>query len=59
MLDWLSLKTDGHVPSRSWFLNKLKKLFTDENVAGHLLRSGGTTVLALAGVPLNCIQSIG
>ena len=55
----LWLKADGRVPTRSWFINRLKALFPDDNVAGHSLRSGGATALALAGVPLARIQIIG
>ena len=55
----LWLKSDGHVPTRSWFISKSKRLFPEEDVSGHSLHSGGTTTLALAGVPLNCIQLIG
>lgn len=55
----LWLKADGLVPTRSWFINRLKALFPDDNIAGHSLRSGGATALALAGVPLERIQIIG
>ena len=47
------------VPTQSWFINRLKALFPDDNVVGHSLRSGGATALALAGVPLERIQIIG
>ena len=55
----LWLKSDGRVPSRSWFIAKLKNLFPDDDVTGHSLCSGGATALALTGVPLNRIQLIG
>jgi hypothetical protein len=54
----LWLRTDGSVPTRSWFMLWLRKLFA-RDVTGHSLRSGGATALAEAGVPPHLIQAIG
>ena len=43
---WLTL--DGCVPSYSWFITKLH-LVLGSDIAGHSLRSGGATPLALEG----------
>ena len=37
----LWLKPDSCIPSQSWFINKLKVLFPEEEVSGHSLCSGG------------------
>ncbi len=49
----------GKIPTRSWFITKLRTIFPADNVAGHSLRAGGATALALAGTPLDRIQLIG
>jgi hypothetical protein len=54
----LFLRANGDIPTRSWFIERIKAIFPD-NVAGHSLRSGGATALAIAGVPDNRIQAIG
>jgi hypothetical protein len=54
----LWLRIDGTIPTRSWFMLRLRKLFASD-VAGHSLRSGGATALAEAGVPPHLIQAIG
>jgi hypothetical protein len=53
----LWLRTDGTIPTRSWFLRRLRTHFND--VGGQSLRCGGATALAEAGVPLHLIQAIG
>ena len=53
---WLTSR--GAVPTRHWFLSRLRPLFPD-NYAGHSIRSGGTTSLAEAGVDPLIIQGIG
>jgi hypothetical protein len=44
---------------RSWFISRLHAVIPDPSVAGHSLRSGSATALALAGTPLDRIRSIG
>ncbi|KAJ3861560.1 hypothetical protein EV359DRAFT_74626 [Lentinula novae-zelandiae] len=44
-LPHLWVRSDGSVPTRSWFIRRLRSHFSD-NVAGHPLRSGGATWLA-------------
>ena len=55
----LWLTQAGKIPTWSWFITKLCVLFPSDNVAGHSLRAGGATALALAGTPLDRIQMIG
>ncbi len=54
----LWLRHEGCIPTCSWFISRLRKVFPDVNVIGHSLRSGGATALAIAGTPLDCIQMI-
>ena len=54
----LWLTTRGTVPTRHWFLTRLRKLFP-RNIAGQSLRSGGATSLAEAGADLDTIQAAG
>ncbi len=58
-LPQLWLRSNGRVPTRSWFINRIRTLFPSNDIAGHSLRSGGATGLALAGTPLHQIQSTG
>ena len=53
---WLTSR--GCVPTRSWFLSRLRAFFPQE-VAGQSLRSGGATSLAEAGANLPTIQAAG
>jgi hypothetical protein len=53
---WLTSK--GSVPTRHWFISRLRRFFP-KDYAGHSLRSGGATSLAEAGVPLLTIQAMG
>ena len=53
---WLTSK--GSVPTRHWFLTRLRKFFPKE-IAGHSIRSGGATSLAEAGADLTTIQAVG
>ncbi|KIJ41368.1 hypothetical protein M422DRAFT_255560 [Sphaerobolus stellatus SS14] len=46
----------GLPPTYSWFISRLQN-FLGDDVAGHSLRSGGATALALAGVLTNGNQS--
>lgn len=54
----LWLRQDGTVPTRGWFMNRLRKHFPSD-VGGHSLRAGGATALAQAGIPPHLIQAIG
>lgn len=54
----LFLREDGTVPTRSWYMARLRRIFGTD-VGGHSLRAGGATALALAGVPEHLIQRIG
>src|SRR5260221_975357 len=55
----LWLRKNGRVPTRSWFINRIRAIFPSNEIAGHSLRAGGATALALAGPPLQQIQNIG
>jgi hypothetical protein len=57
-LPHLWVKSDGSIPTRSWFLRRLRIFFSD-NVGGHSIRSGGATFLAQMGTPLHLIQATG
>ena len=46
----LWLRSDGSVPSRSWFVSRLHSVFP-RSIGGHSMRAGGATSLAAAGVP--------
>ncbi len=58
-LPQLWLRSNGRVPTRSWFINRIRTVFPSNEIAGHSLRSGGATALALAGTLLHQIQSAG
>ncbi|TRM63047.1 hypothetical protein BD626DRAFT_363029, partial [Schizophyllum amplum] len=51
----LWLRANGEVPTRGWFIQRLRAHF-DDNIGGHSLRSGGATALAEAGYPPHLIQ---
>ena len=55
---YLWLTSQGLVPTRSWFMSRLRT-FLPVEYAGHSMRAGGATSLAEAGVPLDTIQAIG
>ncbi|KZV96257.1 hypothetical protein EXIGLDRAFT_593064, partial [Exidia glandulosa HHB12029] len=54
----LFVRLDGSVPTRSWFLRYLGANFS-RDIAGHSVRSGGATDLALRGVHDHIIQKAG
>jgi hypothetical protein len=54
----LWLMDDGTVPTRSFFITRLRALF-DTSIAGQSMRAGGATSLAEAGVSPHIIQAIG
>ncbi len=54
----LWLKADGSIPTRRWFIQRLRHFFPSD-VSGHSMRSGGATAFAVAGVPAASIQAIG
>ena len=54
----LWLRADGSVPTRGWFIHRLRRHFPAD-VAGHSLRAGGATALTQAGIPPHIIQAIG
>jgi hypothetical protein len=54
----LWLTSHGQVPTRSFFINRLRTFF-DSSVAGQSMRAGGATSLAENGVPPSIIQPLG
>ena len=54
----LLLTSRGTVPTRHWFITRLRAFFP-KNYAGQSMRSGGATSLAEAGVDVAVIQAIG
>lgn len=54
----LWLRACGTVPTRAWFMRRLRNIFP-RDIAGHSLRAGGATSLAAAGVSPATIQALG
>jgi integrase len=54
----LWLMSNGSVPTRTFFIRRLRQFF-DSDVSGHSLRAGGATWLALANTPPSIIQAAG
>lgn len=54
----LWLTSAGAVPTRSWFMNRLRTANLP-NVGGHSMRAGGATFFAAAGWPDDRIQALG
>jgi hypothetical protein len=54
----LWLTREGCIPTRSFFIKRLRTLF-DDSISGHSMRAGGATSLAEAGVSPHIIQAIG
>ncbi|KDR64969.1 hypothetical protein GALMADRAFT_31552, partial [Galerina marginata CBS 339.88] len=51
----LWLRQSGRVPTRSWFMRRMRKFFP-KDIAGASMRAGGATALAEAGTPPHIIQ---
>jgi integrase len=54
----LWLMANGSVPTRSFFIRRLRQFF-NADVSGHSLRAGGATWLALTNTPPSIIQAAG
>lgn len=54
----LFVREDGSIPTRSWFMSRLRANF-GPSYAGHSVRSGGATDLATRGIPDSIIQKMG
>jgi hypothetical protein len=54
----LWLRENGSVPTRSWFIHRLRSLFPND-IAGQSMRAGGATDLAARGFPPDAIMLIG
>jgi len=54
----LWLTEEGHVPTRSFFITRLRTFF-GKSIAGQSMRAGGATSLAENGVPPSIIQPLG
>lgn len=55
---FLLLRSNGYIPSRTWFIKRLQQVFGDTR-SGHSLRAGGATAYARSGVRLEIIQRMG
>jgi len=55
----LWLRSNGQIPTRSWFNSRFQQIFVNRGFSGHSMRAGGATALALAGVPPPLIQAAG
>lgn len=55
----LLIRSDGSLPTRSWYMDRLKQLFPNDGFGGHSLRAGGATELALCGTSESLIRRIG
>lgn len=55
---FLWLCNNGSIPTRKWFISRLRGFFPD-SISGHSLRAGGATSLAASGVPADRIQAMG
>ncbi|KAH7869241.1 uncharacterized protein C8R40DRAFT_1176903 [Lentinula edodes] len=49
----------GSVPTRSWFMHRLRALKPDTRWAGQSMRAGGATAMAEDGAPPQAIQAAG
>ena len=54
----LWVTANGEVPTRAWFLRRLRQSF-HAGISGHSLRAGGATALASAGLAPELIQAAG
>ena len=54
----LWLRSDGTIPTRSWFMSRLHAFFP-HSIGGQSMRAGGATALAEAGVAPALIQAAG
>jgi hypothetical protein len=54
----LWLRSNGTIPTRSRFINRLRRFFPNF-IAGQSMRAGGATALAEAGTPPTLIQAAG
>lgn len=54
----LWLRNNGTIPTRSWFIRRLRQFFSTD-IAGHSMRSGGATFLAATGMAPHLIQAAG
>lgn len=56
---FLWVTSNGTIPTRSWFMRRLRQFIPDERFAGQSLRAGGATALAEDGLPFHLIQAAG
>jgi hypothetical protein len=53
----LWLRENGTIPTRQWFMQRMKSLFSND-VGGQSLQAGGATAYAEANVPSHIIQAL-
>ena len=54
----LWLRSDGTIPTRAWFITRMRQFFPS-SIAGQSMRAGGATALAEEGTAPNLIQAAG
>jgi hypothetical protein len=54
----LWLRSDGTIPTCSWFINHLHRFFPN-SITGQSMRAGGATALTEAGIAPTLIQTAG
>ncbi|KAJ8591095.1 hypothetical protein M405DRAFT_694025, partial [Rhizopogon salebrosus TDB-379] len=52
----LWLTSSGGIPTRAWFMKRLRHFFPDPSISGHSMRAGGATALAASGVAPDLIR---
>lgn len=55
---FLLVRSNGYIPTRSWFMKRLQLVFGNER-SGHSMRAGGATAYAQAGIRMETIQRMG
>lgn len=55
----LWLTTAGSIPTRRWFISRLRSVIPQADISGHSLRAGGATYFAGLGWPDDRIQALG
>jgi hypothetical protein len=56
---YLWVTASGSVPTRQWFIRRLRSFIPDHRFAGQSLRAGGATFLEEDGTPFHLIRAIG
>lgn len=55
---FLLIRSNGYIPSRGWFMRRLKDVFGNK-ITGHSLRAGGAAAYTQSGVRMEVVQRMG